>query len=49
MINRIIKTKIEGVFIVKYQKYIDKRGFFSELFREKEFKKYLKIDLYKTI
>lgn len=42
---QIIKTKLEGVVIVKITQFKDQRGWFKESFNKKIFK-FLKINFY---
>ncbi len=36
---KIVKTKFDGLFIIKRPTYVDSRGFLRELFEQKKFKK----------
>ena len=39
---KLIKKKLNGVYVFKLSKYSDKRGFFSETYKKSNYEKYLK-------
>ena len=38
---KVIKTKFDGLLIIKHPTYYDNRGFLRELFEQKKFKKFI--------